>query len=252
MEEVNILEEIYQFVLKKYQAKEKMLELMKKQKKMGIINDEFYRCLVLLKKGRNNLIKINSIKLLYNITFEDFIFDKYILEAIASNEEEIKISNLFINKDRIAFGDESPYYQLFLTNDKLLSVKYHYGKIYKKSIAPNVLTSFVTLEHTLNNSSYMGNLGYTLKKQEGLVLYSGGMFASKNQFILYKKDENLKALITDKRLETVSFLKSPLEGLINLENKAYVLELIKAKLISEYSDINLKSKVLLPVQTKKM
>ncbi len=253
MEKSMITNYIYKNTLKKFYDSTPNIDIAQSENNIDYIKNQFNKITELLEKCQNGLISIEAIELLNGISFNDFLKDKYIIEAVSSNQVEINDSNIFVVKTPKTLNDYHSYFRIIEIDGHYVTIQYHKGKVIKKLIHLTELNSFISLNKVLNDSEYVG---YSAQQwiHNVTILYSGIICESENYFTLYKdKDGSLQVYVTDKPYFDSSFfqeiyrtgknkpyIKSECEERLidntnGKEDRAFILRVIEEQLMNQYN-----------------
>lgn len=207
MDKNTILNTIYQQTLKKFYEAMQTVIIGQDEKNSNYIKMEFDNITELLKQCHEGTIDTNSILLLNDISFSDFLKDKYIFEAVSSNCTTLNNNNLFISKTSKYIDDYVTFFRIVEKDGHYKTIRYCKGKIIEEDIDANELSSFVSLQKALNDSEYVGfsaqqwTYGVT-------ILYSGKLYTSNSYFTLYIGEKGtLEFYVTDKPYSTNGFFQ---------------------------------------------
>ena len=220
MEKNIILNCIYQNILKKFSESMQNIDITQSENNIDYIKNQFNEIIELLRTCQSGTINIEAIELLNGISFNDFLKDKYIIEAVSSNQVEINDSNIFIMKTQKFLDDYHSYFRIIERDGKYIAIVYYDGKVKERVISINELNSFTTLSKALHDSEYVG---YSAKIwiDSVVVLYSGKIYQSERFFTLYYKynDASLQLYVTDKSYSDNGFFQ---EIYRTEKNKPYI------------------------------
>ena len=252
MEKSTIISIIYQNVLKKFYHSMENINIEQSENNMDYIKNQFSEIIELLRKCQNGLISIEAIELLNDISFNDFLKDKYIIEAVSSNKIELNNSNIFVMKEPKTLDDYCSYFRIIEKDGRYITIKYHEGKVIKKLIPLTELNSFISLDKVLNDCEY---IGYSAHQwiYNVIILYSGKIYESEKYFTLYKdKDDFLQVYVTDNSYSTNGFfqeiyrtekskpyIKSEngerrIDNTDGLKDRKFILNVIEEQLVKQY------------------
>lgn len=195
METNVIINDIYQNVLKKFYEAMQNIKIESAETSIDYIKNQLNYIIELLKKCQSGIISIDSIKLLSNITFNDFLTDKGIIEAVSSNYMIINESNIFIRKTSKFLDDDCSYFRIVKKDEQYIAIKYCKCSTTEEIISLDELSSFVSLAKVLNDSEY---IGFSARQwiNEVTILYSGQIYESENYFTLYRRGNSLELRVT--------------------------------------------------------
>ena len=135
--------------------------------------------------------------LLKKISFNNFLKDKNIIEAVSSNMMLLNSNNLFIRKTIKEFDDYSTLFRIVENNGSYKVQRYCEDQITGECIDINELDEFVSLHKVLNDSEYVG---FSARQwtYDVTVLYSGKIFNSDSYFTLYiGENDTLEFYVTN-------------------------------------------------------
>lgn len=252
---VNI-NDIYQIVLRNYYNAMQEINIESAEEIKDIIDyikNQFNEIIELLRKCQNGIISIESIKLLCDVSFKDYLKDKYIIEAVSSNHTAIDDNNIFIMKTPKFIDDDCSFFRIEEEDGHFIAIRYYEDKVTKRDISPTELKSFVSLNKVLNDSDYIG-YSANIWIDEVAILYSGQIYSSEKYFTLYKAEGNvLKLYVTDKTYSANGFFQniyytkkwnpyiksSAGERCINdndgIADRAFILKVIEEQLNKQYN-----------------
>ncbi len=189
METNEIINDIYQNTLNKFYEAMKNINIEPTENSIDYIKNQLNDILDLLKKCLNGVIKVDSIKLLSDIYFKDFLRDKRIIEVVNCNQVSINNCNVYVKKTSNFLEDDYSFYRIIEKNGQYIAIKYYKDNVIKENISLNDLSSFVSLAKVLNDSKYIGYSAH--QWLNGItILYSGKIHSSEKYFTLYRKADN--------------------------------------------------------------
>lgn len=215
METNVVINDIYQNVLGKFYDAMQKINIESAEDNINYIMSQLNAIIGLLKECQSGAISIDSIKLLNDVSFNDFLTDKHIIEAVSSNHTVINDSNIFIRKTSQHLEDWRSFFRIIEKDGHYIAIKYWEDNILpsRDNITEeiisslNELNSFVSLDKVLNDCEY---IGYSAETMLGSVtiLYSGQIYVSDNYFTLYRRHNRLELHVTDRPYSArESFLK---------------------------------------------
>ena len=207
MDKDTILNAIYQQALKRFYEAMQTVTIDQDEKISNYIKMEFNNITELLKLCHRGDIDINSIMLLNDISFSDFLQDKHIIEAVSSNCTTLNNNNLFVTKKNKYIDDYFTFFRIVETDGQYKTIRYNKGKIIEEDIDQSELDSFVSLQKALNDSEYVG-LSARQWTYGVTILYSGKLYASNSYFTLYIGEKGtLEFYVTDEPYSTNGFFQ---------------------------------------------
>ena len=230
--------EIFYDVLAKYHSAINKLSKKDAAAEIDYMNKQLKKILHLLGLYKAGVISSSSIALLSNISFANFLNDKFIIESVFSNYIYTNKHNLFIKTSLRYRDDNHTFFRIIKRDGAYVAVGYFNGFVIERPIKLHELDEYVSVVKALEDSEYTG-----LKHKESgkVLLYDGKLSESRQYFSLFiDRDSTIKPILSSRPHCSEEFenIWMQSDSKINKKNIPQTIFLIESQLDEQYSDSN--------------